>query len=155
MIPPTLPPDASIPRVGTDIVPGLIGQLYDGKDFTRLKESRIVKRVHIIVNVNGIGEVPLSLSWKGLLNIPAGGLSASYQLTAQARRAKSSSTAMSSPPAPAGRTVTLSEGIHTIAIKVSHLSSAGGARQIIAVIGRPPERLASDAVHGVLALPQG
>jgi len=138
VVPPALPPDSTAPRLQPEIVPGLIAQLYDGNDFTRLKESRIVKRVHIGLTFNGVGvgEAPFCFTWKGLLNIPVGGLSASFQLTATGATEISIDGNVVSTTGKSAA-VQLTEGAHPISIKVAHIKGTGGSKHVISLNWTP------------------
>ncbi|MDB5298580.1 MAG: hypothetical protein JWO87_243 [Phycisphaerales bacterium] len=138
---PPADPDSAVPKGdnGDEVTPGLVAQLFDGADFGRVKETRLVRRVRVSFErpASSVGTVlPMSFKWKGLLNVPAGGMSARFMLQAHGNvelRVDDASVLTGRGAADAkaiGRLVRLTEGLHPLVLSVSQIKYGGGQETV-------------------------
>ncbi len=128
VVPPALPSDQPMTRDGQEIMPGLLATLYNGPEFNAISETRLVRRVRAAtMDSSARGEIPLSLKWNGLLNIPAGGMTVQFQLGCMGQW-NVTVDGMNVAQTTTIQNAKLTAGIHTVAISASHLQGMGASK---------------------------
>ncbi|HWE92564.1 MAG TPA: hypothetical protein VG269_01205 [Tepidisphaeraceae bacterium] len=125
---------------GNEMVPGLFAELYDGADFGRVKEAKLVKRVRVAFErpASSLGTVlPMSFKWSGLLVVPPGGISVRFMVQSHgtAELSLDNNLLVSAHADANGKIVqpgvtTMSEGVHHVELKVSRIRYAGGQETV-------------------------
>ena len=142
---PDVRPDApsAEPDDGRSVLPGLVAGLFNGPDFGAVKMAQITRRVRATLDMSGGSGpfVPLSFRWTGLINIPAGGTTAQFELRSHGvGEVRIDGAVVSKGGGDTGKSegqpVKLTEGVHPLSIAVSRIR-LGTAKETILLYWAP------------------